>query len=140
MGDRTDDPIGYTMGDPRTVFSALQAGFIESSYGVLSVASTSQTTREALIKSRIQLTTAFDIMLFKLVVAVDGHPSVHGATQALFSDALKHFMKSVPPSVFETVQAPSWESLNDRFKKLLVDHRDVTKKNSAPSGIVEKRV
>ena len=101
----------------------------------------SSKSRDALVskKRRIRFSTAWDILLLKAVVTADAHLAPHGEAQMRFQDALTHFVAAVPPATFETIQAPSWKTLNDRFKKIVADHREAVKRNEAASGILEVR-
>lgn len=72
-------------------------------------------------------------------MSVDAHLAPHGATQARFEEALALFLSSAPSGGLQNVCAPSWKTLNDRFKKVISDHRLAVRNNAAASGIIEVR-
>ena len=97
------------------------------------------TTSAAAKKRRIRFSSTWDILLLKAATAVDAHFAPHGEAQSRFEEALSPFKASLPNGSLDTVGAPTWKTLNDRFKKILSDHREAVKANAAASGIIEVR-
>ena len=73
----------------------------------------------------------------KSVIAVDAHLARHGETQTRFLAALTHFTAGIPARVLDTFVSISWKTINDRFKKVVADHREAVKINTTASGIIE---
>lgn len=90
-------------------------------------------------KRRIRFSTQWDTLLLKTVTSCDAHLAPHGDAQSRFQEALGHFIAAIPHTTFEMIQMPTWKTLNDRFKKLVSDHRAAVRTNAAASGIVEVR-
>lgn len=90
-------------------------------------------------KRRMRFSSTFDILLLKAVTAVDAHLAPHGESQKRFDEALGLFTASLPAAALQGMCQPSWKTLNDRFKKIVADHRIAVKRNGAASGIIEVR-
>ena len=90
-------------------------------------------------KRRIRFSKSFDILLLKSVITVDAHLARHGETQTRFLAALTHFTAGIPARVLDTFVSISWKTINDRFKKVVADHREAVKINTTASGIIEVR-
>ncbi|PXF49215.1 hypothetical protein BWQ96_01004 [Gracilariopsis chorda] len=103
------------------------------------VTSTPTTTPKTTKKKRIRFSAAWDLFLLKAISAVDAHTAPHGETQPRFEEALQIFLAAVPESWLATVTATSWKTLNDRFKKIISEHRKAVNCNAVASGIIEVR-
>lgn len=79
------------------------------------------------------------MLLLKAVCGVDGHVPPHGETQARFEKALPIFVASLPAGALAHIIPPTWKTLNDRFKKVVADHRLAASRNAVASGILEVR-
>ena len=71
------------------------------------------------------------------MTAVDAHLAPHGASQKRFEEALGRFTASIPNAALQRMCQQSWKTLNDRFKKIISDHRIAVKRNAVASGIIE---
>lgn len=80
-----------------------------------------------------------DVALLKAVVMHDAHMSPHGEAQARLTQALNDFIDALPESSLRGTLRPTWKTINDRFKKLVQDHREASQANRAASGIIEVR-
>lgn len=90
-------------------------------------------------KKRLRFNSTWDIILLKSVVFNEAHIVRHGEAQQKFEDVLKQFIIEVPNHHWLTTTKPTWKSLNDRFKKVVADHRTSRRANEAASGIIEIR-
>lgn len=90
-------------------------------------------------KRRIRFSKAWDVLLLKTILVEEAHLARHGEAQNRFEDVLKRFIPSIPDDMWHTTTKPTWKSLNDRYKKIISDHRTATRANLAASGIVEER-
>ena len=79
------------------------------------------------------------MLLLKAVISVDAHLAPHGATQRRYEEALALFVSSSSSGGLQNVCAPTWKTLNDRFKKVVSDHRLAVRNNAVASGIIEVR-
>lgn len=86
----------------------------------------------------MRFTGSLDLKLLKLVMVTDAHFSRHGEAKSKFSEALVVFIRNISPPLSNTAR-PTWNSINDRFKKLLSDHRTAVTRNLTASGIIEVR-
>lgn len=93
----------------------------------------------ALKKRRIKFNANMDLLLLKSVTMADAHVAPHGEAQTRFTNAVELFLSSLPSQTFNNIQKPSWKTLNDRFKRIVQDHRDAVKRNVSASGISEVR-
>lgn len=75
----------------------------------------------------------------KAVIAHNWNLARHGEAQTLISESEKSFLLALASNIKDRVHKPTWKTLNDLFKKLVSDHRDASKRNSAASGIIEIR-
>lgn len=87
----------------------------------------------------MRFSTSWDVLLLKAVCGVDAHVPPYGQTQARFEEALAIFIGSVPEEGLLNVFPPTWKTLNDRFKKVVADHRVAVTQNAVASGIIEVR-
>ena len=87
----------------------------------------------------MRFSISLDVILLKSVLSVDAHLSAHGETKANFEEVLKLFEAGAPNGMFNRVSSPTWKSVNDRYKKLISDHRTAVKRNINASGIIEVR-
>lgn len=68
------------------------------------------------------------------------HVTSHGETQALFTDVLTAFTAAMGAATFAPIQAMTWDTFDDRFKKPISDHRESVRKNTTTSSIIQVRV
>lgn len=66
----------------------------------------------------------------------DDHLAPHGEAQTRFK-TLTQFLDVMPLPTFDYMAVSNWKALNDRYKKILSDHRDAVRHNAAASGIIE---
>lgn len=90
-------------------------------------------------KKRLRFNNAWDIILLKLVVFGEAHLARHGECQNRFQIVLERFISQFSNEVWSATIKPTWKSLNDRYKKVVADHRIARRANEAASGIIEIR-
>lgn len=90
-------------------------------------------------KKGIRFSAAGDVLLLKAVTAVDEHIAPHGGTQTRFEETLYLFVSSAHAGRLKNMCAPSWQTFNDRFKKVFSDHRLAARNNAVAYGIIEVR-
>lgn len=90
-------------------------------------------------KRRLRFNTTWDIILLKAVVFGEAHLAKHGESQHRFEEVLKKFTAQLADNIWVNTTRPTWKSLNDRYKKIIADHRVARRQNESASGIVEIR-
>lgn len=82
--------------------------------------------------------TALDIILLPEVTvasAPSAHIAPHGIMKNLFKLAFEEFFKAAPVYTMTESVKSSWKTINDRFKRLIANHRDGHKRNYTLSVI-----
>lgn len=67
------------------------------------------------------------------------HLARHGEAQNKFEEVLKQLLSQLSTETLLSTTTPTWKSLNDRFKKIITDHRTTRRVNETASGTVEIR-
>lgn len=82
-------------------------------------------------KRRIVFSNSWEVLLSNSVTAVDAHLAPHVEAQSLSEEALRIFRNSLPADCLSSVSMATWKTLNghlnDRFKKIVADHREALK-------------
>lgn len=80
-----------------------------------------------------------DVTLLKAVIFCGVHLAKLGESQTRFEEVLQRLLEQLLGGQWVITAKPTWNFLNDQFKKIVADHRESRRKNEEESVIVDIR-